>query len=147
MKSANPNGGVVPNQFGRVMEKIFNAGVWQVPAMYVCGWLKRGPTGIIGRVGTFHSRYFAFKTSTGCKSRVLVRQLFTKPQSRVMTASTVHVTNMTPPGSDNPNHRHQPELRGRDDWRLDRRRAEVEAAAPGLPVQGGAVQLLNALGP
>lgn len=40
--------GVVPNRFGRVVEEVFNAGVWQVPGLYVCGWLKRGPTGIIG---------------------------------------------------------------------------------------------------
>jgi len=37
--------GVVPNRFGRVFEPSTG---WQMPGWYVCGWLKRGPTGIIG---------------------------------------------------------------------------------------------------
>lgn len=43
--------GVVPNSFGRVLQKT-NAAMggqqWQVPGVYVVGWLKRGPKGIIG---------------------------------------------------------------------------------------------------
>ena len=43
--------GVVPNRFGRVTQTVskgMGAGEWQVPGMYVVGWLKRGPRGIIG---------------------------------------------------------------------------------------------------
>jgi NADPH-dependent glutamate synthase beta subunit-like oxidoreductase len=43
--------GVVPNAFGRVTQSVAPAmggGEWQVPGLYVVGWLKRGPRGIIG---------------------------------------------------------------------------------------------------
>jgi adrenodoxin-NADP+ reductase len=43
--------GVVPNAFGRVTHSVAPAmggGEWQVPGLYVVGWLKRGPRGIIG---------------------------------------------------------------------------------------------------
>ena len=43
--------GVVPNAFGRVTRTVAPAmggGEWQVPGLYVVGWLKRGPRGIIG---------------------------------------------------------------------------------------------------
>lgn len=39
----DPDRGVVPSRFGRVQ-----GGAGQVKGLYVCGWLKRGPTGIIG---------------------------------------------------------------------------------------------------
>ena len=43
----DPKRGVVPNHLGRVQEQVAET-VWQVPGLYVAGWLKRGPTGIIG---------------------------------------------------------------------------------------------------
>ncbi|WIA12056.1 hypothetical protein OEZ85_012135 [Tetradesmus obliquus] len=40
--------GVVPNAAGRVLTGVGAAADSTVPGLYVCGWLKRGPTGIIG---------------------------------------------------------------------------------------------------
>ncbi|KAF6253362.1 hypothetical protein COO60DRAFT_1273754 [Scenedesmus sp. NREL 46B-D3] len=40
--------GVVPNAAGRVLTDVGAAADSTVPGLYVCGWLKRGPTGIIG---------------------------------------------------------------------------------------------------
>ena len=43
--------GVVPNQHGRVTQTVpaeMGGDSWRVPGMYVVGWLKRGPRGIIG---------------------------------------------------------------------------------------------------
>ena len=41
----DPKRGVVPNQGGRVLEA---AGGEQVPGFYTVGWVKRGPSGVIG---------------------------------------------------------------------------------------------------
>ena len=35
--------GVFPNDAGRILE-----GESQVPGMYVTGWIKRGPSGVVG---------------------------------------------------------------------------------------------------
>jgi|TARA_B110000240_G_scaffold36522_1_gene40169 adrenodoxin-NADP+ reductase len=43
--------GIVPNSLGRVQQVVsagMGGGAWFVPGVYVCGWLKRGPKGIIG---------------------------------------------------------------------------------------------------
>jgi adrenodoxin-NADP+ reductase len=39
--------GIVPNRLGRVLQGV-QADAGAVPGLYVCGWLKRGPSGIIG---------------------------------------------------------------------------------------------------
>eukprot|EP00775_Hariotina_reticulata_P013005 gene13005-13134_t len=40
--------GIVPNKAGRVLAGGQNAADHVIPGLYVCGWIKRGPTGIIG---------------------------------------------------------------------------------------------------
>lgn len=40
--------GVVPNIGGRVISENSGDSAAPVQGLYVCGWLKRGPTGIIG---------------------------------------------------------------------------------------------------
>lgn len=40
--------GIVPNAAGRVLTGVGVSQPDVIPALYVCGWLKRGPTGIIG---------------------------------------------------------------------------------------------------
>eukprot|EP00878_Enallax_costatus_P042799 GHUV01050276.1.p1 GENE.GHUV01050276.1~~GHUV01050276.1.p1 ORF type:complete len:172 (+),score=56.42 GHUV01050276.1:291-806(+) len=40
--------GIVPNSAGRVLTGVNAQKDSVVPGLYVCGWLKRGPTGIIG---------------------------------------------------------------------------------------------------
>lgn len=40
--------GVVPNKMGRVLSGVLGDPEALEHGLYVCGWLKRGPTGIIG---------------------------------------------------------------------------------------------------
>lgn len=44
----NHDKGIVPNVGGRVLADSFNDVPQYETGLYVCGWLKRGPTGIIG---------------------------------------------------------------------------------------------------
>jgi ferredoxin--NADP+ reductase len=41
----NERGGVIPNELGRVIDPTTKT---QVPGIYVSGWIKRGPSGVIG---------------------------------------------------------------------------------------------------
>lgn len=40
--------GTVPNEMGRVLSAAGDSAAGRIPGLYVCGWLKRGPSGIIG---------------------------------------------------------------------------------------------------
>jgi hypothetical protein len=40
--------GIVPNNLGRVLQSVTSADTSVVRGLYTCGWLKRGPSGIIG---------------------------------------------------------------------------------------------------
>src|SRR5690606_13283 len=42
----DPKRGVVPNQHGKIVEH--EGSSTMVPGLYTCGWIKRGPSGVIG---------------------------------------------------------------------------------------------------
>ncbi|XP_051143679.1 NADPH:adrenodoxin oxidoreductase, mitochondrial [Andrographis paniculata] len=67
--------GIVPNEGGRVLADPENDTTYE-PGLYVCGWLKRGPTGIIG------TNIYCAEETLACISDDIVKGVLTSKQQK-----------------------------------------------------------------